>query len=53
MAHTENGRDLLQRFVQVMNSSAVTDGAPKMEGRSLSVLLMPARKKSKASPVSA
>lgn len=41
MAHTEIGRDLLDKFALQCADAAVLDKAAKMEGRSMSIFLSP------------
>ena len=41
MQHTERGRDILARFVKDTADVAEVEVPPKMEGRTLSMLLMP------------
>ena len=48
MAHTELGRDVLDRIVEKLGDSANLDRRPSMEGRFMSMILSPgpgARKK--------
>ncbi len=39
MAHTQNGRKILDLFAECMADVAVVDKAPKMEGRSMTMFL--------------
>ncbi|MCD8250165.1 MAG: translation initiation factor IF-3, partial [Lachnospiraceae bacterium] len=39
MAHTQNGRKILDLFAERMADVAVVDKAPKMEGRSMTMFL--------------
>ena len=41
MAHTDIGRDLLERFAQQCADTANLDKAPKLEGRMMSIFLSP------------
>ena len=41
MAHTEIGRDLLERFAQQCADTANLDKTPKLEGRMMSIFLSP------------
>jgi translation initiation factor IF-3 len=41
MAHPELGRNLLERILQMVQEVAQADGASRMEGRNLSILLTP------------
>ena len=41
MAHTEIGRDLLLRFAEKAGDVAALEREPKMEGRSMSIFLVP------------
>jgi translation initiation factor IF-3 len=41
MAHPELGRNLLERILQMVQDVAQADGSSRMEGRNLSILLMP------------
>ena len=41
MAHTEIGRDLLERFAEQCAEVANLDKTPKLEGRMMSIFLSP------------
>lgn len=41
MAHTELGRDVLLRFAEALNEYSEIEQAPKLEGRSMFLLLAP------------
>ena len=40
-AHTDIGRDLLERFAEQCAETANLDKAPKLEGRMMSIFLSP------------
>lgn len=46
ITHPEVGRDLLDRFFQRIEDAAIIERAPAMEGRMLSMVLMPGKPKS-------
>ena len=50
MAHTDIGRDLLERFAQQCADTANLDKAPKLEGRMMSIFLSPKTGKSSTIP---
>lgn len=39
MAHVQNGRQILEEFAQALSDISVTEKAPKMEGRSMTMFL--------------
>lgn len=41
MAHTELGRDVINRFAERLNDVSVIETSPKMEGRSMQLILAP------------
>ena len=45
MAHTELGRDVLLRFADALNEVADIESKPKLEGRNMSMILMPKKEK--------
>jgi translation initiation factor IF-3 len=45
LAHTELGRDVLDRVLQLLGDSFVVDKSPTMEGRMMSMFLSPKAKK--------
>lgn len=45
MAHPELGRDVLLKFAEAVNSVATIEQQPKMEGRFMTMLLMPNKEK--------
>ena len=45
MAHTELGRDVLLRFAEALESVADIESKPKLEGRNMSMILMPKKEK--------
>lgn len=47
MAYTEQGEELLKRFIEKMEEYAKVESAPKLEGRNMSAILVPAAKKKK------
>ncbi|MCS7054137.1 MAG: translation initiation factor IF-3 [Ignavibacterium sp.] len=47
LAYTEQGEDLIKRFVENLNDIAKLEVPPKMEGRSMSAILVPLSKKNK------
>ena len=47
MAYTELGEDLLKRFIERTEEYAKVEVPIKMEGRNMSVILVPLTKKSK------
>lgn len=47
MAYTEQGEELLKRFIEKMEEYAKVESPPKLEGRNMSAILVPAAKKKK------
>ncbi|WP_337865973.1 translation initiation factor IF-3 [Ignavibacterium sp.] len=47
MAYTEKGEELIQRFIEKLSDISKVESEPKMEGRSLSAILVPQSKKGK------
>jgi translation initiation factor IF-3 len=47
MAYTEQGEELLNRFVEKTSDVAKVETPVKLEGRNMSVILVPLSKKSK------
>ena len=47
MAYTEQGEDLLNRFIEKMEDIAKVESPIKMEGRNMNVILVPSKTKSK------
>jgi translation initiation factor IF-3 len=47
MAYTEQGEELLKRFVERLNDIAKVESEIKMEGRNMNVILVPDRQKGK------
>lgn len=47
MAYTEQGEELIKRFIEKLSDIAKVESEPKMEGRSLSAILVPQSKKGK------
>ncbi|MBO7517045.1 MAG: translation initiation factor IF-3 C-terminal domain-containing protein, partial [Spirochaetia bacterium] len=45
LAHTEIGRETLEKILELLNGEYVLDKAPMMEGRYMSMLLSPKGKK--------
>lgn len=45
MAHTELGRDVLLRFAEALKDVAEIESKPKLEGRNMSMILMPKKEK--------
>ena len=45
MAHTELGRDVLLKFADSLNEYAIIETEPKMEGRSMYIILAPKKEK--------
>jgi len=41
LAHTELGRDVINRFAERLNDVSVIETSPKMEGRSMQLILAP------------
>lgn len=41
MAHTELGREVLEKFAQELSDVAVVESAPKLEGRNMTMILAP------------
>ena len=47
LAYTEQGEELINRFIETLSDIAKVEVAPKMEGRSMSAILIPLSKKGK------
>ena len=47
MAYTSQGKDLLKRFIERTEEVAKVETAIKLEGRNMSVILVPISKKGK------
>jgi translation initiation factor IF-3 len=47
MAYTEQGEELINRFIEKLADIAKVESPPKMEGRNLSAILVPQSKKGK------
>ncbi len=47
MAYTEKGEELLNRFVTKLEDVSKVESPIKMEGKNMSVILVPAKQKSK------
>ena len=47
MAYTEQGEDLLNRFIEKIEDIAKVESPIKMEGRNMNVILVPSKTKSK------
>ncbi len=47
MAYTEKGEELLSRFVTKLEDVSKVESPIKMEGKNMSVILVPAKQKSK------
>jgi len=47
MAYTEQGEELLKRFVEKLEHIAKVESAINMEGRNMSVILVPDKSKGK------
>ncbi len=47
MAYTEQGEELLNRFIERTEDIAKVETPPKMEGRNMSIILVPQKSKSK------
>lgn len=47
MAYTELGEELLKRFIEKTEETSKAESAPKMEGRNMSVILIPVKAKKK------
>lgn len=45
MAHTELGRDVLMKFADALSEYSIIDTEPKMEGRSMYIILTPKKEK--------
>jgi translation initiation factor IF-3 len=45
MAYTEKGEELLKRFIEQIEDVAKVESPPKLEGRNMSAILLPAKKK--------
>ena len=51
MAHTELGRRILDRLVEVLKDLATVDSAPKQDGRNMIMVIAPIKKQPAAQPV--
>ena len=49
MAHQDVGRDLLEKFINDVSEFGTVDKSPTMEGRSMTVLIVPIKSSSKSS----
>lgn len=47
LAYTEQGEELINKFIETLTDIAKVEVAPKMEGRSMSAILIPLSKKGK------
>jgi translation initiation factor IF-3 len=47
MAYTEQGKELLNRFVERLSEIAKVESEIKMEGRNMNVILVPEKQKGK------
>lgn len=47
MAYTEQGAELLNRFIEQLQDYAKVESPPKLEGRNMGMILVPAAKKKK------
>lgn len=47
MAYTELGEELLKKFIENTQEYSKAESAPKMEGRNMSVILIPVKAKKK------
>jgi translation initiation factor IF-3 len=47
LAYTEQGEELINKFIETLSDIAKVEVAPKMEGRSMSAILIPLSKKGK------
>lgn len=47
MAYTEQGAELLTRFIEELQDYSKVESPPKLEGRNMSMILIPAAKKKK------
>ncbi len=47
MAYTEQGEDLLNRFIEKLEDIAKIESPIKMEGRNMNVILVPSKTKTK------
>ena len=47
MAYTEQGEDLLNRFIEKTEDIAKVESAMKMEGKNMNLILVPDKSKSK------
>ena len=45
MAHTESGREVLERFAKRLEEYADIQDAPKLDGRQMTMLLVPKKNK--------
>ena len=45
MAHPELGREVLERFAKEVENLATPESAPKMEGRFMTMMLIPNKEK--------
>lgn len=53
MAYQDLGRQKLLRVCEALKDSATIEGTPRMEGRMMSVILVPSKKKAAAKPAAA
>ena len=51
MAHQDVGKELLEKFVNNLSEYGTVDKAPTMEGRSMSILVVPLKQNSKAQKI--
>jgi translation initiation factor IF-3 len=47
MAYTEQGEELLNRFIEGIQDIAKVESSVKLEGRNMNIILVPAKPKSK------
>jgi translation initiation factor IF-3 len=47
MAYTEQGEELLNRFIEGIQNIAKVESSVKLEGRNMNIILVPAKPKSK------
>ena len=47
MAYTEQGEELLNRFIEKVEDIAKVESPIKMEGRNMNIILVPSKTKSK------
>ncbi len=41
MAHTELGKEVLQRFAESLSECSIVETVPKLEGRTMTMILAP------------